>query len=64
VICDLADNPARLARLSQAVRTLAEARFNMARYVEVIDELGRNAKTVRDQVKRRYATTYVKSQTR
>jgi len=64
LICNLADNPARLARLSQAVRTVAEAHFNMARYVEAIDELGRNAKTVRDQVKRRCVTTHVKSQTR
>jgi len=55
LICNLADNPARLARLSQAVRTVAEAHFNMARYVAAIDELGRNAKTVRDQVKRDHA---------
>ena len=55
LICDVARDPARLARLSQAVRTMAETRFNMARYVEAIDELGQNAITVLDQVKRDHA---------
>lgn len=55
LICDLVGNPARLANLSQAVRSVAEARFNMARYVEAIDELGRNARTAREQVKRDHA---------
>jgi glycosyltransferase involved in cell wall biosynthesis len=55
LICDLADNPTRLANLSKAILAVAETRFNMARYIEAIDELGRNAKTVRDQVKRDHA---------
>ncbi len=55
LICDLAGNPVRLANLSKAIRTLAEARFNMSRYVDAIDKLGRNAKMVLDQVKRDHA---------
>ncbi len=55
LICDLAGNPARLANLSKAIRTVTEARFNMARYVEAIDELGRNAIMGLDQVKRDHA---------
>ena len=51
LICDLAASPARLAKLSKAIRTVGEARFNMALYVRAIDELGRNAKRVLDQVK-------------
>ncbi|MGP0083724.1 MAG: rhamnan synthesis F family protein, partial [Steroidobacteraceae bacterium] len=52
LICDLAASPARLAKLSKAIRTVGEARFNMAHYVHAIDQLGRDAKKVLDQVKR------------
>jgi glycosyltransferase involved in cell wall biosynthesis len=52
LICDLANDPTRLANLSMAIRTVAEARFDMARYISVLDELGRNAITVLEQIKR------------
>jgi glycosyltransferase involved in cell wall biosynthesis len=52
LICDLVDAPERLTRLSKAIRSVAEARFDMARYVEAIDELGRDAKAGLDQLKR------------
>ena len=52
LICDLADDPDRLARLSKAVRSVSKARFDMTRYVEAIDRLGRDAITMRDQIKR------------
>ncbi len=55
LICDLARDPARLANLSKAIRAVAEARFDMTRYVEAIDELGRNAKAACGQVKRDHA---------
>jgi glycosyltransferase involved in cell wall biosynthesis/SAM-dependent methyltransferase len=55
LICNLINDPERRARLSQSVRTVAEARFNMPRYVKAIDELGRNARTVLDQIKRDHA---------
>jgi glycosyltransferase involved in cell wall biosynthesis len=55
LICDLAENPARLESLSKAIRGVAEAHFNMARYVEALDELGLGAKTGLDQAKRDHA---------
>ena len=43
LICNLARDPARLASLSKSIRALAEARFDMPRYIDAIDQLGRKS---------------------
>jgi hypothetical protein len=51
VICSLATDPAKLARLSVAVAEIARRHFNMENYVNQIDELGTRARRSLQQIK-------------
>lgn len=49
VVADLATDDRKRASLGQALRTAAEADFDMARYTEQVDGLGRGARAARNQ---------------
>jgi glycosyltransferase involved in cell wall biosynthesis len=56
LICNLAEDPNRLAKFSLAVAEVARQRFNMENYVRKIDELGQRASHQLHQMKEDFKT--------
>ena len=52
LVIEMTEAPARLAAYSQAMRDIASRHFDMVRYVERLDSLGREAVQAREQAKR------------